>query len=1545
MGDIPLMLRPGSFVGNGTERVVVSQLHRSPGVCFEKMKHASGKDLYSFKIIADHGSWLEVQYDSSDLMYIYLDRKHRRRKFLISTFLRAFGLKDDRAILDLVYRCFFLQTSPCRRLDLDAKKRYRVQPLFGDPQGAPADSESDMIDPEGNNLPHWLGVRDVPIKELKAMDLSDLTKVYTAEVILDPQDKDMELVENLSSLTPRALDAAEAAGIKTIACVDTAGLGDTFIRCIQREYKENNGKMFTPDDARKDIYRKIRPTDQPTDKNAQILFTHTFEDMHHYDLGRVGRFRMMKRLYQSPMRELDFLISETEVDSRKKFGQASPAMLKNEWEYVHSLVMQFKGNEFGKMDDELVLKTFFSSSENLYQMLFPGCGNLVHNGMESSVKRSVAKFLRESKPASVAKSAGGVLGEFVKASIVEMQDALKKEGMRYGADEAKLKTDIAAVCKSFAAMGKEDIHEILAAKEVEFPECAEEEPKSENARKSSKKSAVKLTKEQLSALATEYLCGVVQTMLNDLQEFLKTRRYLTSSDIASATAYLMRLRNGACEIDDIDHLGCRRIRTIGELLQNQCRLGLYRMVNAFRDKINGPETNSYAAAQNDKSDQPISKLLNPKPFAAQIRDFFWHNQLTQFMDQTNCLSEITNKRRLSALGPGGLTRERAGFEVRDVHPSHYGRICPIETPEGPNIGLISSLALYAKIDEFGFINTPYRMVQKAKRTVDGQTMETGKVTDKVEYLPADREESYVIAQANASQDEKGLFVNKSVLSRQKGDSGMFDAYKVNYIDVSPRQLISAAAGLIPFLEHDDANRALMGANMQRQAVPLLKPERPVVGTGLEDSVARFSRSTVIAVEDGIVALSTAEMIIVTKDGKLPKDQEACWTPGEGEKAKNIVPYSLLKAVRTGMKNGKECPKLAKCNLPAECEGSAEQCLPSECTECVECEGCTGTVWRVPGKFQRYNLYKFLRSNAGTLVNQHPIVKKGDKVKRGQAIADGSCTDQGELALGRNVTVAYMSWHGYNYEDAIIISQRLVSEDYYTSVHVSMESVTASDTKMGAEEITRDIPNVGEDALRNLDANGVIRIGAEVKTDDILVGKITPKSETDLIPEERLFKAIFGEKASDVKESPLKVPGGLSGVVMGRRIERKLDAEKSKTTQKDIQAKVRQAEAACKQQKDEVKDELIDTLLKKFKDKKFPVAIYREVDGEKEELVPADRKLTKGILNRVAQNFQNYIMDDCEEKQQLEEVMRSARNKIRDLEQRLKEEVDGIRSNENGEQGSIKNVEVYIASKRRLSIGDKMAGRHGNKGIVSKIVPVEDMPFMADGTPVDIILNPLGVPSRMNIGQVFETHVGWAAKTLGMTAATPVFDGISEENILKLLSDARAKKVEERGWTIDKDGHVRDKEGRNRDDDVIGMDGKTRLYDGQTGEPFVQKIVVGTTYMLKLDHLVANKIHARAVGTYSLVTQQPLGGKAQHGGQRFGEMEVWALEAYGAAYTLREMLTVKSDDTKGRTRIYDSIIKGDCTLRAGIPESFNVLICEMKSLCLDVNLRRGKLQQD
>jgi len=1140
MGEIPMVTERGSFIINGAERVVVSQLHRSPGIAFEVTPHANGKPLHSFRIIPDRGTWLEVQFDNNDLLYVYLDRRRRRRKFLITTLLRSIGYSSDIDILNLFYE-----------------------------------------------------IKDLKVS--KALDLENVSTLVLVEDAIDAQ-KGVVLARAFEPLTKQIVRTFEKHDITSIRVIDTSSDEGAIIRALKKDPTRNE------EEALKEIYKRLRPGEPPTTANAKALLKRLFFDPKRYDLGRVGRYKINQKL-----------------------------------------------------------------------------------------------------------------------------------GLKVELDQ----------------------------------------------------------------------------------------RILESGDITAATKYLVRLKRGEGVVDDIDHLGSRRVRTVGELLANQCRVGLSRTERLVRERM----------TMYDQSVDSITpqKLINPKALTTVIRDFFARSQLSQFMDQINPLAEVTHKRRLSALGPGGLNRERAGFEVRDVHPSHYGRICPIETPEGPNIGLINSLSTYARVNEFGFIETPYRQVKD------------GKVSDKIDYLTADQEEAKIIAQANSELDDKNHFVGK-VTVRQDGEFLEVAASEVHYMDVSPKQVISIAAGMIPFLEHDDANRALMGANMQRQGVPLLQAESPYVGTGIEERVARDSKIVVVAEESGIVAYVDAKMVVVTKDGELPRNFD---------------------------KNPKSDPK---------------------------------------NNVIVYELRKFMRSNAGTCFNQKPIVDKGQKIKVGDIIADGPSTQKGEMALGRNVLVAFMPWNGYNFEDAILISEKVLKEDIFTSIHIQEFEVTARDTKLGPEEITRDIPNVGEEALKNLDHNGVIRIGAEVKPGDILVGKITPKSETELAPEEKLLRAIFGEKAADVKDTSLVVPSGVAGIIMDVKVSSRVDFEKEKLSPSDRRRQAKQIQEDYKTQMDKLREGLTEALSNILLGEKIPLDV---INGETNEIIiPANRKITKTLLRKLAAVSKHVEIDPSPVRIKIMEIIGSYQSKFDELETDRERKIGSIEAGEDNGNGAIKQVKVYIATKHKLEVGDKMAGRHGNKGVVAKIVPQEDMPFLPDGTPVEICLNPLGVPSRMNVGQVLETHLGWACSKLGIKVATPVFDGIPEKKVREYLKDAG-----------------------------LPTTGKSVLFDGRTGEKIDQQVVVGYIYMMKLNHLVSHKIHARAVGPYSLVTQQPLGGKAQYGGQRFGEMEVWALEAYGAAHTLQELLTVKSDDVQGRTKIYESLVKGDNTLVAGTPESFNVLIKEIQSLGLDIKLNK------
>ena len=1155
LGDMPVMTPDGTFVINGAERVIVSQLHRSPGISTERQVHANGQPLLSVRIIPDRGSWIEVMFDTNDIMWCFMDQRRRRRKFFATTLLRAFGYGSDEMLMELFY--------------------------------------------EFKRLPTTTEYTDRDLRLLVMKD--DLVDTDSQAVIARRYDP----------VTPAMMQQIAAAGIEEVEVVDVSVDNGTLIKTLREDAKMG---IRNEEDALKEIYKRMRPGDPPTASNAKAMIQRLFFERSHYDLGYVGRHKINKKLGLT-----------------------------------------------GKIDENL-------------------------------------RVLHES--------------------------------------------------------------------------------------------------------------GV---------------------DVIEAIRLLLRIFVGKEQVDDIDHLGNRRIRTTGELLENECRKGLARTERLIRERM--------TVHNPDQGPLTTQRLVNSKTFSAVVQDFFARSQLSQFMDQTNPLSALAHKRRLSALGPGGLSRERAGFEVRDVHPSHYGRICPIETPEGPNIGLISSLGIYAQINRFGFIETPYRKVVG------------GKVTDEIEYLAADTEEQYVIAQANAPLKANRTFAEERVTCRYRTEFCDKPASAVQYMDVAPMQVISIAAGLIPFLEHDDANRALMGANMMRQGVPLMTTERPYVGTGLEAVSARDSQVIVTSQTDGVVAYVSGQFIIVTEDGSLPE-------------GRNRFDHNPSKG-----------------------------------------------VWR-------YDLQKFRRCNAGTCFNQKPIVKRGQKVKVGDCLADGPATDQGELALGKNLLVAFMSWRGYNFEDAILVNERLVHDDALTSLHIITFECGARDTKLGPEEITADIPNVSEEALKNLGSDGIIRVGAEVKPGDILVGKVTPKSKTELSPEERLLRAIFGEKAADVRDTSLVVPPGTTGVVMGVQVSTSQDQAAAEDP--DGRKSKSDAEKRRKNQIAKLEKDLTAKLCDAIMNEKLPVDIRDSETGD--IIVPANKKIKKSQLGKLANAHAHWDMDEGPAKDKVMEIMMPFEAQFAEVEDAAREDDGNLFGDLAGEGEVVKQVRVFLVDKKNLSVGDKMAGRHGNKGVVSRILPSCDMPFLPDGRPVDIVLNPLGVPSRMNLGQLFETYLGLACRYLGFHAATPVFDGVQETEIDELLRQARAVQEKEEGaqsW--------------------ITPEGKTVLYDGLTGEPFEQKVVVGVIYMLKLHHLVTDKIHARAVGPYSLVTQQPLGGKAQLGGQRMGEMEVWALEAYGVAYALQELLTVKSDDVNGRTRIYESIVKGTNILESGMPESFSVLIHELRGLCLDTQL--------
>jgi DNA-directed RNA polymerase subunit beta len=1147
LGTIPYMTPKGTFIINGAERVVVSQLHRSPGVFFGQSYHTNGTKLYSARVIPFKGSWMEFATDVNNVMYAYIDRK---KKFPVTTLLRAIGFETDKDILNI----------------FDLAEEIKV-------------SKSGLKKVLGRKLA--ARVLRTWVEDFVDEDTGEVVSIERNEVIVE---RDVVLEDD-------HIDLIIDAGVKVIILSkeDTTTNDFAIIYNTLQKDTSNNGK-----EAVEHIYRQLRNTDPPDEETARGIIERLFFSDKRYDLGDVGRYRINRKL-------------EMEIS------------------------------------------------------------------METKV--------------------------------------------------------------------------------------------------------------------------------------------LTKEDIIAIIKYLIELSNSRADVDDIDHLSNRRVRTVGEQLYAQFGVGLARMARTIRERMNIRDNEVFTPTD----------LINARTLSSVINSFFGTNQLSQFMDQTNPLAEITHKRRMSALGPGGLSRERAGFEVRDVHYTHYGRLCTIETPEGPNIGLISSLCVHAKINGMGFIETPYRKVIDGKVAVD----------EEVEYLSAEEEDRKTIAQANSTIDEHGNFDTEKVKARYEGDFPMVDPAIVDYMDVAPNQIVSIAASLIPFLEHDDANRALMGSNMQRQAVPLLRPDAPIVGTGLEKKVAVDSRTLVIAEGDGVIEYSDALEIRVKYDHS------------EDEK---LVSFS--------------------------------------------------------GNVKAYPLIKFLRTNQNTSINLKPIVKKGQRVTKGQPLCEGYATRDGELALGKNLLVAFMPWQGYNFEDAIVISEKVVREDWFTSLHVTEYELEVRDTKRGEEELTNDIPNVSEEATRNLDENGLIRIGAEVGEGDILIGKITPKGETEPSPEEKLLRAIFGDKAGDVKDASLKAPPSTNGIVIGKKLFARI--KKDKVTKGDEKTKVTKLEADHDKTVAGIKNTLVEKL--------FTVVNGKTSQGVfnvyNEELIPKGAKFTQKNLSEI--DYSNVNADswttDKAKNDLIQKILVNFKIAVNEEISDFRRKHFALTVGDELPTGILKLAKISIANKRKLKVGDKMAGRHGNKGIVARIVREEDMPFLPDGTPVNIVLNPLGVPSRMNLGQIYETVLGWAGLKLGVKFATPIFDGASQAQIDEYLSKAG-----------------------------LPSDGHTYLYDGLSGERFHLPTTVGVIYMLKLGHMVDDKMHARSIGPYSLITQQPLGGKAQFGGQRFGEMEVWALEAFGAANILQEILTIKSDDIIGRAKTYEAIVKGDNLPQPGIPESFNVLMHELRGLGLDITL--------
>ncbi|EOR92965.1 DNA-directed RNA polymerase beta subunit [Arcticibacter svalbardensis MN12-7] len=1146
LGTIPYMTPKGTFVINGAERVIVSQLHRSPGVFFGQSRHTNGSKLYSARVIPFKGSWIEFATDVNNVMYAYIDRK---KKFPVTTLLRAIGYDSDKDILEL----FEL---------------------------------ADEVKVSKSGLKKYVG-RRLAARVLKKW-VEDFVDEDTGEVV--SIDRNEIILERETVLSEDHIDMIIDAGVKSIILTKEDASNNADYSIIYNTLQKDTSN--SEKEAVEHIYRQLRNAEPPDEETARGIIDRLFFSDKRYDLGDVGRYRINRKLKLSTS-------EETKV--------------------------------------------------------------------------------------------------------------------------------------------------------------------------------------------------------------------LTKDDIIAIVKYLIKLINSKAEVDDIDHLSNRRVRTVGEQLYAQFGVGLARMARTIRERMNIRDNEVFTPTD----------LINARTLSSVINSFFGTNQLSQFMDQTNPLAEITHKRRLSALGPGGLSRERAGFEVRDVHYTHYGRLCTIETPEGPNIGLISSLAVHAKINNLGFIETPYLKVDKGRVVVE----------EPVIYLSAEDEDGKTIAQANAHYDEHGVFATPKVKARFEGDFPVIEPERLDLIDIAPNQITSIAASLIPFLEHDDANRALMGSNMQRQAVPLLRPEAPVVGTGLEGRVARDSRTLINAEGSGVVDYVDANEIRIIYDRN---DDDI------------LVSFD--------------------------------------------------------GESKSYNLIKFKKTNQSTCINLKPIVKKGQRVEKGEVLCEGYATQNGELALGRNLKVAFMPWQGFNFEDAIVISERVVSQDIFTSLHIEEFELEVRDTKRGEEELTPDIPNVSEEATKDLDENGIIRVGAEVKEGDILIGKITPKGESDPSPEEKLLRAIFGDKAGDVKDASLKTPPSIRGVV----IDTKLFSRAKKTSKAEEKAQLEKLDASHNRASKSLKESLIEKLftIVNGKTSQGVFNVYKEL------LVPKGAKFTQKILTELEYaniNPTKWTTDD-DKNDLIKSLLHNYNIKLNEELGGYKRDKFAISVGDELPSGIVQMAKVYIAKKRKLKVGDKMAGRHGNKGIVARIVRDEDMPFLEDGTPVDIVLNPLGVPSRMNLGQIYETVLGWAGKELGLKFATPIFDGASHEEVEEWVAKAG-----------------------------VPPSGRTYLYNGLTGDRFDQPTTVGIIYMLKLGHMVDDKMHARSIGPYSLITQQPLGGKAQFGGQRFGEMEVWALEAFGAANILQEILTVKSDDVVGRAKTYEAIVKGETLPTPSVPESFNVLVHELRGLGLDITL--------
>ena len=1354
MGEIPLMTENGTFIINGTERVVVSQLHRSPGVFFDndKGKTHPGRVLFSARIIPYRGSWLDFEFDHRDSLFVRIDR---RRKLPATVLLRALGYNTEQ-ILDIFFDTVAIEIQNGKLFMELVPERLR---------GETASFEIKLGDKVLVESGKKITARHIRELNKAGQKFIEIPADYLIGKIIakDYVDSEGNVVLGANSeITLEKLPLIPQLGLKRFEILFTSQVDEgSFIADTLRN--DTTRDLTSDEDDRMaalfEIYKMMRPGEPPTAEAAETLFNNLFFAEDRYDLSSVGRMKFDSRFVE--------------------IGRVKSA-----------LERAFADETFAVNSDETGV---YVVDDNVY-INYANFISVIRSNLDAADAQCI--------PAATPARCGDKLLDFL-------------DGLLYKANpDPKVKASERFVFKNVTIAPKD-------GEAIELERCVILPLDALVGR------TTNVAKLDASVSGAKGKDLVLERERDELY-----RGTLSNNDIIKVMRYLVRIRNGKETIDDIDHLGNRRIRSVGEMAENQFRIGLVRVERAVKERLSLGDLDSISPQD----------LINAKPISAAIKEFFGSSQLSQFMDQNNPLSEVTHKRRISALGPGGLTRERAGFEVRDVHPTHYGRLCPIETPEGPNIGLINSLAVFARCNDYGFLETPYRYVKD------------GVVSEEFQYLSAIEEGQYVIAQANTDLDENGKIIPEYVQCRYKGESEVRRAQDVQFMDVSPQQIISVAAALIPFLEHDDANRALMGANMQRQAVPTVRSEKPFVGTGMERALAEHV--------DG------ARIVVRVNLDEIENERDA--------------------------------------------------------------------------GIDIYNLIKYSRSNQNTCVNQRPCVGLHEKVKAGDVLADGSSSDMGELALGQNMRIAFMPWNGYNYEDSILVSERVAAKDRLTTIHIQELSCVARDTKLGPEEITADIPNVGEQALSKLDEAGIVYVGAEVVGGDILVGKVTPKGETQLTPEEKLLRAIFGEKASEVKDSSLRVPNDTTGTVVDVQIFTREGVEKDKRAKEIEEMHI----AKAKKDLDEEFAFLSAGLL-------HQVRVHLVKNGMSQERVDSldDKEL-------LAQR-----LDNDAAQRQLEEFSVRLDEFAKEYREKFEAEKKKITEGDDLTPGVLKIVKVYLAVKRRIQPGDKLAGRHGNKGVISRINPIEDMPFDENGKPVDMVLNPLGVPSRMNIGQVLEVHLGLAAKGIGekinkmlieqraiaeirktlqdiydlgdtsqkidiselsdaevmtlannmrdgFTVATPVFDGAQEENIKELLRMAG-----------------------------LPESGQMTLYDGRTGRAFERKVTVGYMYMLKLNHLVDDKMHARSTGSYSLVTQQPLGGKAQFGGQRFGEMEVWALEAYGAAYTLREMLTVKSDDVNGRTKMYKNIVDGVYRMDAGIPESFNVLLREIRSLGINIDLVR------